>query len=490
MFYAMGGSWRDADGSTFDPVSFAALERRDDVGFRCAVYQERADLMGPTPVHWRSIPREKPEIDPYRQRFEYDRSTAWNNSVPQWIQFNGMRAQKIAFDAVYGNGERITCYILFPDRARYAPPYPVVIGSSRIVRGDEGTPRLQGDLMAYYQAILRGGRAVVLPTLFSHSFDRRSVEFPSMYPDPNDLDGYARRVVKMANDVSRTADFIEDYASLFGDDSLDSQNLAFVRCANLNTACWLVADKFFVNGGSSRFKAVIFPNDGIENCTLPPEVDQLTYLPWLDTPALMINSKRDLWHPYELSQTRMYDLLPLSARAKRHVAIPNYAWGFRWRTGIEKSTNGWTVGLASPGWRGRRDALPGGRCSSRPRPIVLRIGLAETDGSRLDTCSVRSGYPDEIRPKPAAWPMPTPWATLRRLVPHVLPRHARVRCCLMSRSPETGSSQRSASPVRGRSLTARWTSAVRITARRVGRKRRIPRPRGGGPARGEGQQAQ
>jgi hypothetical protein len=338
-FYAMGGGWRDEEGTMFDPVAFKAIERRDDVGFRCAIYSERPDLAGPVPVQWRPIPIERRPIDQYRELFVYDRSTPWNASRPEWVRFEDLQAQRIQFDAVYGEGERITCYIVFPDRARFAPPYQVLLGSTPIKIGNDGVPRLVADIFQHYRPMLNAGRALVFPAYWGNSFERSGGEFNTWFPDPNNLAAFTEGMVKVTKDLSRTTDFIYEYQSLVGDNLLDRDKLGFVACGCMNTVCCLVADKLVT--GQNRFQAVFFAEGGIANCIQPPEVDQLTYLPHLDIPSVILTTRRYLPRPYERSQKPMYELLPLvHEESKRLWVIPNYDWGLP-PEHIDREVNWW-----------------------------------------------------------------------------------------------------------------------------------------------------
>jgi hypothetical protein len=323
----------------FDPVAFKAIGRRDDVGFRCAIYSERPELAAAVPVQWRPIPQERRPIDQYRELFVYDRSTPWNASRPEWVRFEDLQAQRIQFDAVYGRGERITCYIVFPDRARFAPPYQVLLGSTPIVLGNDGVPRLVAGIFRHYRPIMNAGRALVFPAYWGNSFERSGGEFNTWFPDPNNLDAFTEGMVKVAKDLSRTTDFIQNYQALVGENLLDGDKLGFVACGQMNTVCCLVADELVTS--QKRFQAVFFAEGGIANCIQPPEVDQLNYLPHLGIPSVILSTQRYLPRPYERSQKPMYDLLPLvHEQTKKLWVVPNYAWGLP-PEHIDREVNWW-----------------------------------------------------------------------------------------------------------------------------------------------------
>ena len=65
---------------------------------------------------------------------------------------------------------------------------------------------------------------------------------------------------------------------------------------------------------------------GIYNQFQPPEVDQLTYLPHLDTPTVILNKQGSLVRPHKYSQEGMLDLLPLPQNHKKLYSIPKQKW--------------------------------------------------------------------------------------------------------------------------------------------------------------------
>ncbi|MCA9217903.1 MAG: SUMF1/EgtB/PvdO family nonheme iron enzyme, partial [Planctomycetales bacterium] len=339
-YYAMGSSFRDPTQSQEDPVGVPAMERRDDVGFRCASYPPRPALTESLPVRWRTLPNETRPIEPYRKLFAYDRSVPLNVSQPQSVKINGVSGRHVEFDTVYGPKERMTCYVVLPDPKRFKPPYQVVLADGRIVLDSEGKPNIAPSSFFHLDYFRRGGRALVISSILGKSFDRKSPEFPSYFPDAHSPEAYTQWVVKRAQDFSRTVDLVQDYNRLFDENLLDGEKLAFCATGDLNAACWLVADHHFV-ANKKRFLAAVFLNGGIVNCEQPMAVDQVTYLPWLDTPTLMLGSMRRSERPYQTSQKPMYELLPLvDNETKRNFVFPNYVYGFPLEH-FDREVNAW-----------------------------------------------------------------------------------------------------------------------------------------------------
>ena len=347
--YAMGGSWLDDDGSAFNPVTLEPTERRPDVGFRCAVYEPNPEWTVAMPAAYREIPAEPTPIpDEYVEQFRFNRDRPWNATPLHTTTFHGVEAQYVEFDAGYGEHERIGCYIMFPDRKKYAPPFQVMIGTSPIFLDNDGRARTGDQRFLHYSPMMSGGRVLVLPKYRGLSHDRHGDEFVPYLPSEQAPEAYVDGVTKMAKDLIRTVDFLrEGYPQVGGTGLLDTDKLIFVSCGCLQSECMVVADKLVT--GKKRFAATFFFAGGIHNESQPPEVDQLTYLPHLDTPTVMINWEGMLSRPLEYSQKGMLKLLPLPDRLKKLYSIPKFQWGGYPLEHVEREGNSWLDQLETLG---------------------------------------------------------------------------------------------------------------------------------------------
>ena len=347
--YAMGGSWLDDDGSAFNPVTLKPTERRPDVGFRCAVYEPNPEWTVAMPAVYREVPAEPTPIpDEYVEQFCFDRDRPWKTSPPDTTTFHGAEAQYVEFDAGYGEHERIGCYIMFPDRTKYAPPFQVMIGTSPIFLDNDGRATTGDQRFVHYSPMMSGGRVLVLPKYWGLSHDRPGGDFVPHFPSEQTPEAYIDGVTKMAKDLIRTVDFLqEEYPTIGGTGLLDTNKLIFVSCACLQAECVVVADKLVA--GKKRFAATFFFTGGICNEFQPPEVDQLNYLPHLDTPTVIINWEGMLSHPLEYSQKGMLKLLPLPDRLKKLYSIPKFQWGGYPLEHIEREGNSWLDQLETLG---------------------------------------------------------------------------------------------------------------------------------------------
>lgn len=347
--YAMGASWLDDDGSAYNPVTLKPTERRPDVGFRCAVYESNPDWAVAMPVMYRELPTEPAPIpDEYVNQFRLERDRPWRTSPPKQTTFHGVEAQYVEFDAGYGLDERIGCYIIFPDRTKYAPPFQVMIGSSPIFLDERGNATTDDVRFFHYSPMMKGGRVLVLPTYWGRSHDRPGGDFNPSLPSEQSPEVYVDGVTKMAKDLIRTVDFFhEEYPKVSGEGLLDTTKMIFVSCGCLQSECMVVADKLVT--GKNRFAATFFFAGGIVNEAQPPEVDQLTYLPHLDTPTVVINNAGQLNCPLEYSQRGMLRLLPLPDRLKKLYSIPKFQWGGFPLEHVEREGNAWFDDLEALG---------------------------------------------------------------------------------------------------------------------------------------------
>ena len=341
--YALGGSWKDTRQCLYRPASYSPLDRREDIGFRCASYSHEAELAAAAPVTWREIPTEPADVQRHRETWAYAEEAAWNESPRRRCQLDEWQVDRIEFDAVYGQNERITCFVALPNRDHFAPPFQVVLVASGVSVESDDMAHLWSNRssLAWFGTLIEAGRAVVVPTLYDIATNRRRNQYVE-YPGPDDAERYKSSVVRMGQDISRTVDFIERDEALLGEDLFDDARIAYLgRCPK--SMCWLVADR--LASDRQHFQAAIFPSVGILNCPQPSEVDQLAYVSSLSTPTLFMACEGHFEFQYEETQIPLFELLPLTdGITKRLHRVPdassiptedfdrqvNYIWLNKW----------------------------------------------------------------------------------------------------------------------------------------------------------------
>jgi len=118
---------------------------------------------------------------------------------------------------------------------------------------------------------------------------------------------------------------------------LDLENLIFVSCHCKQAEVMLVADQLISK--QTRFAAAFFVLGGIHNIRQPTDVDQLTFLPHLKTPSLLLNFGGCLFVPVH-SQQQMLQLIPLEPPRKHLITIPKWQWEIP-ATHLEREVNNW-----------------------------------------------------------------------------------------------------------------------------------------------------
>lgn len=326
-YYAMGGSWLDDEGTMFQPIAFDPMTRNEQIGFRCAVYAPHSHLVSAAPIRWRKEPSERLSdndlIDPYR----YDTQKPFRLKDHGLVPFEDLVAHCYEMDAAYGEHERLTCYILLPDRKQFRPPYQIMLGSSPLERDEKGGIRVIANIFRHYRPLVDGGRALVLPALWGN--DTTQADLPRLNtwdPQPDRMKQFEAGMVRVANDISRTVDFLHAYDDLVQPGILNAREMGYVACGQTNTTAAVVADGLL--RGASRFRAIIFCEGGILHCEQPATVDPLNFLPHLKVPTMMLVTKRWLGFPFEHSQKFMYDQIPMEeGSGKQWIHIPNFSYG-------------------------------------------------------------------------------------------------------------------------------------------------------------------
>ncbi len=304
MRYTLGGGWDEPVYLYRSAHAQSPFERRENYGFRCAKYEKplAAELLAPVERLWRDYAREKPVDDQTFRIFEnlyaYDRTPlepvveSLSSASPHW------RMEKITMNAAYG-GEKLIAYLLLPTNA--APPYQTVVYFPGA--GAEMLPRLLEPELAFFDYVIRSGRAVLHP-IYKNTYERRLPK-----PPPWPSRAYRDLAIQQVQDVSRSVDYLETRPDI------DKEKLAYY---GFSWGGWIGP---IVTVLDSRFKASVLLAGGFEGSDYAgmPEIDEFHFAPRVTTPTLMLNGRDDFRFPLELSQKPLFELLGTAPADKRHV---------------------------------------------------------------------------------------------------------------------------------------------------------------------------
>jgi serine/threonine protein kinase len=327
--FALGGSWQDDLVAGDEPYSVSPLTRAKDIGFRCAVFSSPDELSDPMAIQWRSfadVSGTLPPIEECRSLFSgYPRNKPWRTTTKESVWIDGIFYDVFQVDTANDENDRMLIYVAYPSTREFSPPYEtVVIGDLVWFDFERGVPHeLKSDMMA---TLLSRGRAVVLPLLFGVGDRFDYDQFPPYSSPPDKVDAYGRTVINIAKDYSRTIDFIERFEEATGQKSrFDVNRLAFcgIGWGGCVGPIWMVAD-FLSHDDTWRVKAAILVNAGLVQCLQPPNVDQMTYLPHLKIPTLVLNCKLLAYAPFERAQMPMFQLLGVDESRKQITVYPQF----------------------------------------------------------------------------------------------------------------------------------------------------------------------
>ncbi|HWR53788.1 MAG TPA: dienelactone hydrolase family protein, partial [Bryobacteraceae bacterium] len=209
------------------------------------------------------------------------------------------KEEKISFDAAYGN-ERVPVYLFLPKNA--VPPYETVIffpGAD--ARSAASSQHLTG--MSRLDFIIKSGRAVLYP-IYQGTYERRPRGDATPY-------GLQRRdqVIQWSKDLGRSIDYLETRRDI------DRGKIAYLGLSLGSAHAPILA------AVEERIKACVLLDGGFYLYSVPAEIDQLTYVPHLKKPTLMINGRHDYIFPNQTAQLPMFHLLGTPAKYKRHVVF-------------------------------------------------------------------------------------------------------------------------------------------------------------------------
>lgn len=303
--YILGGAWNEPPYMATNDDVRPPADRAETNGFRCITESDRsapAAYAPSKPVVPRDFTKEKP-VDPdtfevFRRFYSYDQRPL-EARIEHSAEFEDWRRERVSFTAAYG-GERVMANILLPKNA--APPYQSVIwfpGSYalRLKHSDRDLP-----FSYYFDFIPRSGRALVYP-VYKGTYER-SLPFTGRN-DVRDV------IIQWSKDLHRTVDYLKSRGDF------DGNKLAYYGFSmGAGEALPALAME-------SRLKAAVLLAGGLFESGLPPEVDQLNFVPRITMPVLLLAGRYDFSFPVETSQTPLFTLLGTPLEHKRHVIFEN-----------------------------------------------------------------------------------------------------------------------------------------------------------------------
>ncbi|MDQ2946430.1 MAG: SUMF1/EgtB/PvdO family nonheme iron enzyme, partial [Acidobacteriota bacterium] len=298
-----GGAWDELYHVSQGTDEAAPMERRANIGFRCARYLSPPQaFMAPVNVQPnRDYSTEKFVSDEtfaqFRRLYDYDptplRATVDSNddSNPYW------RKQTISFDAVYGN-QRVVAYLFLPRAS--APPYQTVVYfPSGMANMEKSSSRLE---MWFLDPLIRSGRAVLYPVIWG-TYERQEAIKGSA------KERWRVRVIREVQDIRRSVDYLQT-----------RPDIDHARFAYLGFSAGAVIAPMAL-ATEQRFQAAVLAVGGLEQAHPFPEADAFQFAPRAHTPVLMLNGRYDLAFDLETSQRPLLNLFGASPADKKLVLL-------------------------------------------------------------------------------------------------------------------------------------------------------------------------
>jgi hypothetical protein len=311
-----GGAWHD------NPYDFAhvghapPMIRSPGHGFRTALYIERenipeaviADIATSQITDFSKFEPVSDEVfDVYLNQFAYDRGgmdiqeISVDDSNPEWT------LERLSVATPYGN-ERMIINLFLPRHV--TPPFQTVIyfpGSASVF-----TPSSEG-FAEYYEFplflsfLVRSGRALVFP-VYQGTFERRHDRFAMIHQGANNYT-YSEFLVQLVKDFRRTVDYLETR------DDIDSERLAFYGMS------WGGLIGGVIAAVETRIQTAILLAGGAHDFGLP-EANNISYIPRISMPLLMMNGRYDTLVGYDHSALPMYEMVATPAEHKVILDYP------------------------------------------------------------------------------------------------------------------------------------------------------------------------
>lgn len=286
----LGGNFREPAYFYNDIYHISPWTRSDRIGFRCIRYINdtlKQELTVPDPDPIRDFSATKPVSDEvfevYRSRYTYEKSDL-NPRVSARIDSADWILESVFVDVPY---EDLPLQILIYLPKNIDPPYQTVIFWPWIdvLYLDALEDITMG---AQFDFFIKSGRAFVWPIVYG-TYGRKSFE-------PHNVQTYLLRGTYQLIDFQIACDYLESR------EDVDLEKLAYFGVS------WGGFVAPYVLAIEKRVKAGIVAAFGVLSGGDNPEYDQITYLPRVRIPMLMMNGKYDFDFTLETQQA-FYDFL-------------------------------------------------------------------------------------------------------------------------------------------------------------------------------------
>lgn len=304
--YILGGGWNDPTYSFNDGYSQSPLDRSVTNGFRCMKElpgdTTMSKLVTSLALAFRDYKKEKPVDDKtfeiFLRQYAYD-NTPLNEKTETTIEGEFWTAEKITFDAAYGN-ERMQLYVYLPKNKK-GPFQPILFfpGSGDIYARQYDPQSITSRI----DFLLKSGRAIIRP-IYKGTFER----FDELKSDVQDESVFYRdHVIMWRQDIGRTLDYLAKRTDMQND------KIGYLGWS------WGGFMGGIMPAVEKRIKAVVLNVGGMEMTKALPEVDQINFLPRVTQPVLMLNGKHDMYFPVETSSDPMFNFLGTPKQDKKNI---------------------------------------------------------------------------------------------------------------------------------------------------------------------------
>lgn len=298
-----GGAWSDNTYASGGLRQAPAFDRSERNGFRLALVPDAEQLpeglFGPLPL---SQPADFSSVAPvsdevfaaYRAQFDYDPTPLRSEVESTDDSGQGWTHERVSFDAAYGN-ERVIAHLFLPQNA--APPYQTVVyfpGSASVVQTSSEHIEQYYEFPLFLSFLVKNGRAVVYP-VFKGTFERHEPRYRPLHMG-NESIAYTEYVVQLVKDFKRSVDYLESR------DDIDPSRIAYYGMS------WGGVFGGIVPAVEDRVRTTILTG-AILHGRGRPEVNQVSYLPRITMPVLMLGGEYDTISSVESSQRPMFQLL-------------------------------------------------------------------------------------------------------------------------------------------------------------------------------------
>jgi len=284
-------------------------------GFRCAIYKNREripetafrqiqvertnsrDFASETPV-----PESTFRI--YKNQFLYDKKDLnavvemKDESNDDWIM------EKVTFDAAYDN-QRMIAFLFLPKNA--SPPYQTLIffPGSYAVSLKDFMSQAMGNVNAYFDYVLKSGRAAVYPIYF-RTFERNDGTTSHSASRSHE---YTALTVKLVRDFMRTVDYLETR------NDIDTGKLGYYGHS------WGGRMGAIIPAVDDRIALNILVAAGFPSVKPYPEADDINYISRIKAPTLILNGRYDGNFPLKTNVIHFYNLLGTPEKDKNLYLI-------------------------------------------------------------------------------------------------------------------------------------------------------------------------